>query len=120
MTKYYLRFTIAIFCFSGLALALSCSKDKVPAAIFDLNCDDTISFSSQIAPMISANCASCHGISNSTGYTLTNHTNISSNATAILNSLKGTPQLMPQGGPALNDSLIQQFECWINQGTLNN
>lgn len=120
MIKYCLRFSIAIFCFASFVFVLSCSKDKAPAPTNGLDCADTISFSSQIAPMISTNCASCHGDGNSTGYTLTNHTNISSNATAILNSLKGTPQLMPQGGPALNDSLIQQFECWLNQGTLNN
>jgi hypothetical protein len=29
-------------------------------------------------------------------------------------------QLMPIGGPALNDDLIQQFLCWIEQGKLNN
>lgn len=120
MIKKYLRFSIAIFCFSSLAIALSCTKEKVPVATIDPNCVDTISFSAQIAPMISTNCVSCHGTGNGTGYTLTNHTNISSNATAILNTLKGTPQLMPQGGPALSDSLIQQFTCWINQGTLNN
>lgn len=120
MIKYFLRLSIAIFCFSCFAIALSCTKEKVPVPTIDPNCVDTISFSAQIAPMISTNCASCHDTGNSTGYTLTNHTNISSNASAILNSLKGNPQLMPQGGPALNDSLIQQFTCWINQGTLNN
>jgi hypothetical protein len=28
--------------------------------------------------------------------------------------------LMPQGGPALPDSLIQKVECWIYQGKKNN
>jgi hypothetical protein len=39
-----------------------------------------------------------------------------------LNSLRGEggKQLMPQGGPALQDSLIEQFSCWVNQGKLNN
>jgi hypothetical protein len=27
---------------------------------------------------------------------------------------------MPQGGPALPDSVIQRIECWVNQGKLNN
>jgi hypothetical protein len=29
-------------------------------------------------------------------------------------------ELMPQGGPALNDTLIKQFSCCINQGKQNN
>lgn len=120
MIKYFLRFSIAILLFTGFSLSTSCTKEKVPEVPFD--CADTISFAAQIAPLISNNCISCHDTGNSTGYTFTNHTNISSNATDILNSLRGEggKQLMPQGGPALNDSLIEQFSCWVNQGTLNN
>lgn len=105
-----------------LTITFSCTKEHVPSAQIDPNCLDTILFSTQIAPMISNNCASCHGLGNSTPYTFTNHTNISSNATAILNAISasGGMQMMPQGGPALNDSLIQQFSCWINKGKLNN
>jgi hypothetical protein len=56
-----------------------------------------------------------------TAPTLTGHANVSSNATLILNSLNGAGvQLMPLGGPALNDSLINQFSCWISQGKSNN
>jgi hypothetical protein len=52
---------------------------------------------------------------------LTNHTNISSNAAAIVGSMKGSGfQLMPQGGDALPDSVIQKVQCWISQGKLNN
>lgn len=100
----------------------SCNKDKVPANGADPLCTDTISFSQQIAPMISNNCVSCHDSGNTTGYTLTNHTNISANSNAILDAMKAQngKQLMPQGGPALEDSLIQQFSCWIDQGVPNN
>lgn len=103
-------------------LNFSCTKEKVPVTPIDPNCTDTISFSGQIAPMISNNCVSCHDSGNSTGYTLTNHTNISANATAMLNAMQasGGMQLMPEGGPALHDTLIQQFSCWVNQGKLNN
>ncbi len=45
---------------------------------------------------------------------------LTAKANDILKSIKGETQLMPQGGPALNDSLIKQFECWINQGKQNN
>lgn len=120
MIKYFLRLTIAIFMFASFGLSTSCTKEKVPNVPFD--CTDTISFASQIAPLISNNCISCHDTGNSTGYIFTNHSNISNNAIDILNALRGEggKQLMPQGGPALNDTLIQQFSCWVNQGTLNN
>jgi hypothetical protein len=97
----------------------SCAKEKVPVITTAPDCTDTVRFATQIAPIIQNHCISCHGTGGSLP-TLTNHSEISSSATAILNSMQGTPQLMPQGGPALNDSLIQQFTCWITQGKLNN
>nr|WP_294860172.1 cytochrome c [uncultured Fluviicola sp.] len=103
-----------------LFLPSACTKAKVPASFGDTSCPDTISFSQQIGPIIDANCVSCHGNGAGTAPTLSNHAEISANADAILNSLQGIPQLMPQGGPALADSLIQQISCWIKQGKMNN
>lgn len=115
-------FTLAIFSF--VSIGLSCKKDKVPVSIITADCPDTIYFSTQIKPMILMNCSTsgCHDVSsNSAGYSFTDHTDISSNASAILNAMKGNGYLlMPLGGPALNDTLIQQFSCWLNQGKLNN
>jgi hypothetical protein len=102
------------------SLTSSCTKDKVPVPLEAITCNDTISFSQQIAPMIQNNCASCHGSGAGTNPVLSNYSEISSNSVSILNTLKGTPQLMPQGGPALADSLIQQFQCWIQQGKKDN
>jgi hypothetical protein len=119
MKYQHLIYAFAIIVASSLVY--SCKKDRVPAVIVDPNCTDTISFATQILPMMEANCTSCHGAGNSTGYTLTDYSNISTNAAAILNSIQpNASNLMPQGAPALNDSLIQQFSCWKFQGTLNN
>ncbi len=102
-------------------LLFSCTKDKVAGTIVDSNCTDSVSFSTDVWPIIEQNCTSCHDVGNTTGYTLTNHTNISSNAAAIVGSMKGSGfQLMPQGGDALPDSVIQKVQCWISQGKLNN
>jgi hypothetical protein len=102
-------------------LLFSCTKDKVGGTIVDPNCTDSLSFSTDVWPIIEQNCTSCHNVGNTTGYTLTNHTNISSNAAAIVGSMKGSGfQLMPQGGDALPDSIIQKVQCWISQGKLNN
>lgn len=103
----------------GFVVLNSCAKEKVPTVDTVPECADTIDYSAQIAPMIQTNCLGCHDVGGSLP-TLTNYDEISTNATAILSTLNGTPQLMPQGGPALSDTLIQQFTCWISQGKLNN
>jgi hypothetical protein len=49
------------------------------------------------------------------------HDNVSMNASDMLDAMRGNGlQLMPENGPALNDSLIELFEIWICQGKLNN
>ncbi len=115
------KILILVFLCASIFISLSsCRKDKVQSTI-DPNCIDTVSFSQVVLPIIQQNCTGCHDIGNSTPYTLTNHTNISNNATAIIGSMHGQSyNLMPQGGPALPDSIIQFVQCWINQGKLNN
>lgn len=100
---------------------LSCTKDKaikeVVAAPSD--CLDTIKFSTQLLPVLTDQCFSCH--SNGTSPSLTGHADVSEHANHILEAIKGEgAQLMPQGGPKLNDSFIKQFSCWISQGKKNN
>jgi hypothetical protein len=99
----------------------SCTKEKVGDNVPypEVICSDTISFNDEILPVIQNNCTGCHD--NQNGYTLTNHSNISSNYAAIIGSMKGNGyQLMPEGGPVLPDSLIQKMQCWVNQGMKNN
>jgi len=103
-----------------LLLQSACTKAKAPPALPEVVCTGTVSFSSQIAPMIEENCAGCHGVGAGTAPVLSNHAEISENADKIIHALRGTPQLMPQGGPALSDSLIQQFQCWLQQGRMDN
>lgn len=103
----------------GLVL-FSCTKEKVTP--IDPACTSIISFSNDILPIIEANCVSCHDQGNASGgYNLSTYSKISANASAILGSMKGNGyQLMPQGGPALPDSIIMKFSCWIQQGKLDN
>ena len=106
----------------GVLTVGSCNKDKTPVDCVAAGCADTISFANQILPMIQINCTGCHEPGNASGgYSLSTYSEISANADAILNSLNGTGmQLMPQGGPALADTLIQQFSCWKCQGKMDN
>jgi len=56
-------FTITWMIF--LSLLISCTKDKV-TYIAPPNCPDTISFNSDILPLIQNNCTGCHDIVNGT------------------------------------------------------
>lgn len=110
-----------IFIFPILLMAASCSKSKAPEPFISENCPDTIKFSTQILPMISDNCFTCHGTGMGQSPVLSDYSSIMSNADNMLKAMKGegAPQ-MPQGADPLHDTLIQQFSCWIAQGKQNN
>lgn len=105
--------------FFGISIfgIVSCRKDKVGTINVSTQ---IVSFSAKIKPMIDVNCISCHG-PGQTAPDLSTYSSIALNATNILNSLKAEGvQLMPLGGPALNESLINDFSTWIYQGKQNN
>jgi uncharacterized membrane protein len=114
-------FIVGLIAFSSCSIALfSCTREKVtPVAA---QCNDTISFSDDVMPIIQANCINCHDQGNASGgFDFSSYTSISANANAILNSMKANGyQLMPIGGPALPDATIQKVKCWIEQGKLDN
>lgn len=114
---------LLLFSFGAL-LIYACNKDKTPATIeLTEDCPEVISFSAKVEPIIQTNCSTsgCHDATASGGYNLEGYANISSNSPIILSAIKHeTSTPMPVGAPKLADSLIQQFSCWISQGTLNN
>lgn len=110
------------FILYGLLLSLmwSCAKDKVPTEF--ISCGDTVSFSQDIQPFVETHCLGCHNAAAAANdVILTNHMRISNEANRMINSMQASGMdLMPYGGPPLNDSLIQLFQCWILQGKLDN
>jgi len=118
---------------SILLLGLSsCLKHKtikpVEVVINDTTgfpCGDTVSFSNAIMSQIltpSCNTAGCHNSSSAGGYDLTTYNTVNINADIILNAIQQNNGLtpMPLGASKLNDSLITKFNCWLQQGKLNN
>lgn len=121
LSYFLLSATVGVFMVVSIS---SCEKDKTSVATPD-QCPDTISFSGIVEPIIQANCSTsgCHDAGTSaSGYNLEGHGNISANANDILNVIRHesgvTP--MPYFQPKLNDSIIEQFDCWVVQGKLNN
>lgn len=121
------------FLLSAMALLItvatisSCDKDKtqLPVPVTPEECPDTISFAGFVVPMIESNCSTsgCHDAATaSQGYNLVGHSNISANAQAILNVINHESGVvaMPYFQPKLSDSIIQQFDCWVLQGALDN
>lgn len=110
---------ILITFLSVVTLVVSCSKDKAPDP--NIECNSEISLANDVRPILDQHCMSCHFEGNSTGYDLHDYESVKSNINKVLSSLRANGNdLMPQGGPALADSLIQKFECWNIQGKLNN
>ena len=108
-----LQVLILLFCLTFLS---SCTKEKVSEGLI---CENEVSFSQQVLPLINQYCTGCH--TNSNGYNLVDHASIASNANAVVGAMRANGfQLMPQGGPMLEDSLIKIMECWIEQGKPNN
>lgn len=102
----------------------SCTKDKVDIVI-NPNCIDTIYYTTQVEPILNQSCATsnCHdAMTSAAGYDFTNHANVSDNANRILSVIRHENGYlpMPTDTPKLSDSIAQQIECWILQGTLNN
>lgn len=115
---------ISLFVSISLTM-LGCKKDKVPVIIVPPElCPDTISFAATIQPLINANCTTsgCHDAAQSGGYQFLSYASIEANATDILHVIRHDPGFatMPLGASQLPADQIQQFDCWIKQGKLDN
>jgi hypothetical protein len=122
MIKYLLIITVA-----AITVFSSCVKEKTvePLVVEAGPCADTVSFSGFILPEIidaSCNTMGCHDQSGAAGYSLLNHNQVSTNANVIFSVINHdagyTP--MPYNENKIPDSLIQKFDCWMQQGLLNN
>ncbi len=111
----------------SLTVLSSCLKEKTvePVDVPVGPCSDTVSFSSEIMPQIidmSCNTSGCHDATASGGYELFSHAQVSTNAAMIFNVINHDASVIPMPfyQNKLEDSLIQKFDCWIQQGTLDN
>jgi len=117
-----LRYFIALVAFSPLFF-YSCKKDKAPEPV-PFDCEDTISYSAIIEPLINQSCATsgCHNNSGAGGYIFGSYAAVEENKATILKSIRHesgvTP--MPIGAAKLTPEQIQSFNCWIEQGALDN
>lgn len=122
---------IILLCSVGIS---SCYSDNLaeltPASgLSILTCDTTgtISYMSQILPVLQNNCGinnSCHSSNNTSGYDLSTYTGVHNvvRSGMLLSSItwSGSPSNMPKNGSKMSDCNITKIQKWISAGALNN
>lgn len=99
----------------------SCKKESSTSTTTtstNSSCSKTISYKTEIAPMMATYCVSCHSSGQASGgVNLSSYSSVSSNASRSLSSIK-SGSMPPMG--SIPDSLVQKLSCWISQGKANN
>ena len=106
---------------------VSCTKDQAQPPASPSICEgDTISYQNHIKPILDVSCigSSCHSdIGMAGGISLEDYADVKVIADngKFLCTIKGIGILMPPAPvPPLDSAQIQQVECWIEQGALDN
>jgi Cytochrome C oxidase, cbb3-type, subunit III len=112
-----------------IMLIIGCSKtseDQLQTPPVASECDTAnMSYSTDVEPILQANCYSCHGNGNvDGGITLDSYANLKSFADngvliGVITHAAGYPP-MPEDGPKLSDCDINKIKDWINRGAINN
>jgi hypothetical protein len=107
-----------------LFLITACSKSNGTSKSFSSNdCTSTISYKTDIQPIMNSYCTSCHQPGNAKGgYELTTYSGVTSNTNKVLASMlhNSGSEPMPDNGDQLSDDLLKKMYCWVNQGAKNN
>jgi hypothetical protein len=118
------------FCLMITAFVLTfpsgCYYDKEELLYGNVSCDTAaVTYSSSVAPIISANCNSCHaGTFPSGGLNLDSHAAIklqvvSGKLIGAINHRAGFSP-MPKNAPKLSACNIQTIQKWVDDGAPNN
>ncbi len=122
------------FLFIIIIFLFSCTNKKanlpLPSApdTFDNSCvyksNSTISYSSTIGPLLSANCLPCHSCPGAIcldSYASVKANALGDNLARVIVKNPNTPLLMPPPPQASLDSCeVKAINLWITQGCLNN
>ena len=101
-----------IFLILGLFLIASCSKSTGTSKSFSSSdCTSTISYKTDIQPIMNSYCTSCHQPSNAKGgYALSTYSGVTSNTNKVLASMlhNSGSEPMPDNGDQLSDDLLKK------------
>ncbi len=118
-----LMFFAGLFC--CITFFISCSKASEDV-LMPQQCDTTdMKYSTDILPIITANCYGCHGNGTVTnGVDLDGYDNVKAKAISgqligVITHADGYPA-MPYDGNKLSDCEINKIRAWINKGAPDN
>jgi hypothetical protein len=124
MKKLLLIFSVFIITMFWLGCQ---SKKEAIAYPAPATCDtSTVKYSSDIVPILQANCYSCHSNANANssggGYKLEGHSNLLPYAQfgSLVNAITRTVNSMPKGSPKMSDCNIAKIRTWVRNGYPNN
>lgn len=108
----------------SIVLLSACSKSNGTSKSFSSSdCTSSISYKTDIQPIMNSYCTSCHQPGNAKGgYELTTYSGVTSNTNKVLASMlhNSGSEPMPDNGDQLPDDLLKKMYCWVNQGAKNN
>jgi len=126
MEHRIIKYAVLIGVLIGGVTLSSCYNDNYQDLYPSGPCDTTqVTFSNDVWPVISAQCAGCHSGSTPSGnIPLENYNDVvvvASNGT-LLGSIRFDSGYspMPKGGAKLSSCTIAKIEKWVNDGTPNN
>lgn len=126
MKFFWLKFPLFFLVSSAGLFSGGCYYDVAEVIYPDTGCDtDSVTYSGVIAPLLQANCISCHSAAvNEGGITLEGYDQVMARVTSgqlmgALNREAGYSP-MPQNQPKLPNCQIEKVAVWIQEGALNN
>lgn len=112
---------ILVFFIAFIAVAGGCAYVKKDVVEIPCVIADNISYTSDIAPIIEANCSDCHTGAASSGILLDNYDALKFYAQNgyLYGAISHSPgyRPMPDGGSKLNNCVIATIKKWIDNGT---
>ncbi|MCE3280829.1 MAG: hypothetical protein K0S44_3020 [Bacteroidetes bacterium] len=114
--------TKVLFFIPVIVFIASCTSEKGAVPIRDVNCDSTISYSADIAPLMNNYCNSCH-VSGGTGTgDFTTYAGVKEKADngSLRNRVVVLKDMPQPGSPQLTEDERIMIDCWIKQGSPDN
>lgn len=111
-----------IILFAVLLIWASCTYKKGEVPFKDTECDSTISYSSQIAPLITTYCIGCHSAGGPGSGDFSTYAGLKLKADngTLKNRIVDIKDMPQAGSPPLSEDERKLINCWIKQGALNN
>jgi uncharacterized membrane protein len=100
----------------------SCTYDKGEVPVKEIGCDSIISYSAQIAPLVTTYCNGCHvaGGPGSGDFTSYAGLKLKADNGTLKNRVVDLKDMPQAGSPTLSDDERNLIRCWIAQGAPEN